>query len=209
MKRKDLIVLVADDDMEQALEGLLARPPALGIRAIDAEIRVHPQHDPACARDGVAFLSNFAKTYLHGLLMFDHRGSGKEKIDPLQLQRTLDEEFYRSPWGGRARSIVLSPELEAWVWAGSPHVAAAAGWKNRQPPLRRWLVSQGLLEEGESKPARPKEAFLAALHEARTRRSADIYRQIAEKVSLRRCTDKAFQDFQSVLRGWFPADSAP
>ena len=46
MNQKDLVVLVADKDMEHALKGLLGRPRALGIREIEADIRVHPRHDP-------------------------------------------------------------------------------------------------------------------------------------------------------------------
>lgn len=42
MSKKDLIVLVADKDMEHALKGLLARPAALGIRSVNADILVHP-----------------------------------------------------------------------------------------------------------------------------------------------------------------------
>lgn len=202
---KDLIVLAADKHMKQVLDGLLARPPALGIRPIEKVIRVHSKRDPGCARRGVADLSIFAKQYRHGLLMFDHRGSGKEKIDSRKLQKTIDKDLERSPWGGRAKSIVLSPELEMWVWADSPHVADAVGWKNRQPPLRRWLVSQGLLKEGESKPDDPKAAFHAALRETKTPRSAALYRQIAQKVSLQRCTDRAFLDLKALLRVWFPA----
>lgn len=207
--KKDLMVVVADKDMEYTLKGLLANPRKLGIRSIEADIQPHPQRDPGCAHRGVEFLSSFSKQYCYGLLMFDYEGSGREDCHPSELQNSLDREFAAPPWEGRARVIVLSPELEAWVWADSPHVDDVAGWKNRQPPLRRWLMDRGLLEQGKSKPARPKEAFEAALYETKTPRSAILYRQIAEKVSLRRCTDKAFQDFQSVLRGWFPADSAP
>ncbi len=201
--KKDLVVLAADKDMEHALQGLFTRTPALGIRPIEADILVHPQHDPACALRGVAFLSTFSEQYAYGMLMFDHEGSGKEQTPRQQLQRALDGEFARSPWGDRARTIVLSPELEAWVWSDSPHVDDVAGWKNRQPRLRSWLTAQGWLEEGAIKPARPKEAFRAALREARVPRSASLYRQIAERVSLARCTDRSFLEFRVVLRKWF------
>ena len=66
---KDLIILAADKDMEHALRGLLKRPEALGIRPIEKDIIVHPEHDPACARRGIGFLSIFSKQYRHSLLM--------------------------------------------------------------------------------------------------------------------------------------------
>ena len=204
--KKDLVVLAADKDMEHALKGLFTRPEALDIRSIEADILVHPQHDAACARRGVAFLSNLSGRYRYGLLMFDHEGSGREQDRIEDLQASLNEDFARSAWGDRARAIVLSPELEAWIWSDSPHVEGIAGWRGRQPPLRRWLTEQGWLRENEAKPERPKEAFQAALREARRPRSASLYQQIAERVSLRRCMDKSFLEFRDVLRNWFQED---
>lgn len=207
MNEKDLVVLVADHNIEQALIGLFTRSEALGIRSIDVDISVHPQHDPGCATRGVQFLSNFSQQYLHGLLVFDRQGSGMEQKQPQEMQNELNREFEDSAWGKRARAIVLDPELEAWVWSDSPHVAVVAGWKNQRPPLRRWLIGQGYLQEGATKPAQPKEALEAALHTVRKPRSASLYRQLAERVSLRRCNDPSFLELKTILTAWFPADS--
>ena len=140
MNEKDLAVLVADHNIEQALSGLFTRPEALGIRPIDVEIYVHPQRDPGCATRGVEFLSNFSKQYRHGLLIFDREGSGREQKQPQEMQQELNREL-DSAWDKRARAVVLNPELEMWIWSDSPHVDDVAGWKNRRPPLRRWLIS--------------------------------------------------------------------
>ena len=201
---KDLVVLVADKDMEHTMAGLFSRPEALGIRPIEFDLFIHPEHDPGCALRGVAFLSNFAEQYSHGLLMFDHEGSGRESNRPGHLQESLNEDLSGTTWGERARAIVLSPELEAWIWNGSPHVDEVAGWTHRQPGLRRWLVEQDWLEQDAIKPGRPKEAFQAALREARTARSSSLYQHIAERVSLRRCTDTVFQELKDTLQRWFP-----
>ena len=204
MNEKDLVVLAADHNIEQALIGLFTRPEALGIRAIDVNISVHPQHDPGCALHGVELLSNLSKLYRYGLLIFDREGSGIEQKQPQEMQTELNREFENSAWGKRARTIVLDPELEAWVWSDSPHVAVVAGWKNRRPPLRRWLIGQGYLQKGATKPERPKEALEAALHAVRKPRSASLYRQLAERVSLRRCNDPAFLELKTLLTAWFP-----
>ena len=195
--------------MFHILKGLFTRSEALGIRPIEVDILVHPQHDPACALHGVEFLSHLSGQYDHGLLMFDHQDSGKEQIQSQELQDSLNAEFARSPWGERAMAIVLSPELEAWVWSASPHVDDVVGWKERQPPLRRWLIDQGWLQENEGKPSHPKEAFQAALYEARIPRSSSLYQEIAERVSLRHCTDRSFLEFKDILRSWFPRDRLP
>ena len=202
--KKDLVVLAADKDMEHALKGLFARVKALNIRSIETDILVHPQHDPACARRGVAFLSNLSERYHYGLLMFDHSGSGRERESIEEIQQSLNEDFARSTWGDRAKAIVLSPELETWVWSDSPHVEDIMGGRGRRPPLRRWLTDHGWLRENEVKPSRPKEAFQTVLREARRPRSASLYRRIAERVSLRRCRDRSFLELNEVLRTWFP-----
>ena len=136
--------------------------------------------------------------------MFDHEGSGKENKTAQELQNDLNSKFALSSWGNeRARAIVFSPELEAWVWSKSPHVDEVAGWKNSQPSLRAWLVDQGWLKKGDNKPKQPKEAFEAALRKAQIPRSSSLYRQIAERVSLDRCTDQVFREFRQILKTWF------
>lgn len=203
---KDLVVLAADKDVEQALRGLLERPEALNIRPIQADILVHPQHDPACASRGVEFLSGLSEGYAYGLLMFDHHGSGRELITAGELQQSLNQDLSRSSWGERGRAVVLSPELEAWVWSSSSVVDDATGWKDRRPPLRNWLVERGWLKDEVTKPERPKDAFVAALRESRTPRSSSLYRKIASRVSLRRCADATFLEFRGLLQQWFPRD---
>ncbi len=208
MSRKDLVVLAADRDMEQALRGILSRPQAIGIRPVTFDIFAHPEHDGACARRGVSFLVNFLRTHDFGLLVFDHEGSGREGTDRRELQRALDAQFAGSGWARRARTIVVSPELEAWVWSPSPHVDDVMGWKGRRPGLREWLVEHGLLEKGQVKPRRPKEALHAALRRVGVARSASLYRMLAERVSLRTCVDPTFLSLRNTLQEWFPAGSA-
>ena len=205
MNKRDLVILVADKDMAQALKGIFERPEALGIQPIEPVIHVETQHDAACAQRGVSFLSMFSENYRHGLLMFDHFGSGREQISPQNLQDNLSDEFRRTGWGERARAVVLVPELEAWVWGTSPHVAEVAGWTNRNYELRRWLREEGWLENGEVKPNLPSKAFRAALRAANTNRSSSLYLKIARKVSLTRCKDEAFREFKEILRNWFPS----
>lgn len=200
---RDLIVLTADKTMEVAIQSILERCQSLDIHKISTYVIRHPQHDPGCARDGVAFLSRYADQYRYGLLVFDHKGSGREETDRSSLQQSLNGEFGQSPWKGRARAVVISPELETWIWSDSPHVDATIRWSNQPVPLRKWLLSKGWLQRGTVKPGKPKEAFEAALRQARTPKSASLYRQIAENVSLARCEDPAFLDLKATLQEWF------
>jgi len=201
--RRDIVVLVADKNIEAAIRGLLRRQEALGIRTVDAEILRHPQKDSGCCNDGVEFLSTFTNQFLYALLMFDHQGSGREEEPPADIENSIEERLSRTGWNNRARTVVLDPELEIWVWASSPHVAHCLGWDNQRTPLAQWLLDQGYLRADHAKPARPKEALEAVLYATQTPRSSAIYRQLAEKVSLRACTDRAFLKFREVMQVWF------
>jgi len=75
--------------------------------------------------------------------------------------------------------------------------------------LRQWLQKKGYLNQGQEKPARPKEAMEAVLYRTRTPRSSAIYQRLAARVSLHRCTDRAFVRFRNVVQGWFGLHNIP
>lgn len=60
---KDLVILVADKDMEMTMRGLLPRPQSLGIRAIQYDLYTHPQHDPGVRTHAAEFLRPYQKMY--------------------------------------------------------------------------------------------------------------------------------------------------
>lgn len=204
---KDLILLVADKNIEFALRGILSRPKALGMRAITFDIHIHGDRDPGCRIKGSEFLRPFSGQYSRALLIFDLAGSGEDTLKRDILESQLEGDFQRSPWEDRATVIVIEPELEVWVWSNSPHVDKGLGWAGHSSSLRDWLVQEGYVCVGQNKPVRPKEALEAALRQVGKPRSADIYRFIAEKVSLGKCTDPAFLKLKSTLIGWFPEAS--
>lgn len=100
---------------------------------------------------------------------------------------------------------MLDPEIEAWFWQpDSPHVAAAMNYQHIEPyravleRARHWPV-------GEPKPPRPKEAREYLLRRPyRTDPSNAVFRRAAANVSVKGCTDPAFQQLCGALRAWFP-----
>lgn len=64
---------------------------------------------------------------------------------------------------------------------------------------------EGALNRPKSLGIRPKEALEAALSRIKLPRSSAIYRRIADRASMRRCTDPAFHRFRLALASWFPA----
>ena len=137
--------------------------------------------------------------------MFDYEGCGFEKDhSPDELEKKIDEQFNVSSWNDCAKAILLIPELEAWVWSDSPKVAEAIRWKGSRESLTDWLIRDGKLPRGQTKPPRPKEAFDAALYAASQPHSASLFGRLAENVSFRRCTDPSFAKFRQTLQEWFP-----
>ena len=204
--QRDLVVLAADKDAAQAVEGLLVeRAASLQIRAVAFDIVVHPQHDPGCYGQSRGLLAVYQKSHGHALVVFDREGCGQEQLTREELEAEVEQQL-AADWADKAAVIVIDPELEEWLWSNSPHVATALGWRDTTKSIHQWLVEKALLPVAtQVKPDRPKEAVEAVLRHVRKPRSSAIYREIAGKVSLTSCVDPAFQKFRQTLRGWFPA----
>lgn len=200
----ELVVLVADKNMEFAIKGIIGRAQAMGIREPMPIVHVHPEKDPGCLKRGHEFLSLFQNQYAHALILFDLEGCGQEMSTRETLEAEIETRLSQSGWGGRAAAVVIDPELEMWVWSDSPHVDAVLGWQRKSPDLRSWLKSRDFLHEGQTKPKRPKEAMELALRTVRKPRSSSLYVQLARQVSLERCVDPAFIKLKTTLQTWFP-----
>lgn len=202
----DLVCLVADNNIKQALLGLLGRHRALGIRPVTSDIPVHPEHDPGCRLHSPDFLRPYLNRADYAMVILDHEGSGRKDVPREELEEDLEERLEKAGWRDRAAVVVIGPELEAWVWSTSPHVEAVLGWSGRSPDLRTWLQTKDFLGPEDSKPERPKEAMEEALFTVRKPRSASVYRRLAEKVSVVKCVDPSFAKFKTRLQLWFPAE---
>jgi hypothetical protein len=206
----DVVCLVADENMRQALLGMLSRHQALGIRQIRHDIPVHPLRDPGCRTRSPDFLQTYLHRASHALVLFDHEGCGRDPEPREAIEVEVEARLHRSGWGERAAVIVIDPELESWVWSDSPHVSTLLGWADRTPDLLTWLRQHEnkYLDADHVKPARPKEAVEAVLRTVRQPRSSVLYRELARKVSLERCTDPAFGKLSATLQRWFAEESA-
>lgn len=202
--QRDLVVVVADKDMEYAAHRLLNRQKALGMRVVSAEVFVHPEHDPGCYLRSHTFLRSMVNKYAKAIVLFDRDGCGAEALTRAELEAEVEGRLESSGWKGRCGVVVLDPELEVWVWSDSPHVAEILGWRRRTPPLPEWLKNEQFWHEGAAKPHAPKEAMQAVLRLTQLPRSASRYKQLAEAVSLDRCRDAAFLKLKRTLQAWFP-----
>lgn len=124
----------------------------------------------------------------------------KRKVQELEEEM---EETLKGHWGEQGAVVVIAPELDIWVWSDSPHVDQILGWADRTPDLRSWLKEEGYMVSNQEKPKNPKEALEKALRMARKPRSSAIYQSLAERVSLARCSDRAFIKLKTTLQKWF------
>lgn len=211
---RDCFFLVADKDMRYALKGLFERPKihrAIGcgpfVFDIDKDCLVAGNHDPDIYRKSAGYARPKQRTHRHLVVMLDSAWGGSPGAAAIRTD--IIEDLERSGWPSDAVAvIVIDPELEAWMWQESPHVDDALAFDSKDfgtPTLRDWLQGQGLWLPGEPKPRQPKKAFRETLARASLPRSATIYQKIASRVTLRHCTDPAFNTLCDSLRRWFPA----
>ena len=196
--------MVPDADWEQTVLALLGkRHQALGMRSIEFELVRHPYRDPGVRTNAAALLRPFVGRAEFCIAVMDLEGSGAldEHSATEEIEHQLADE-----WGDFCAAVVVSPELEAWVWASSPHVQRVLGWTGRLD-LRQHLANEGKWALDEAKPPRPKETMQEVMRLTRKRRSPAIYGELASSVSLANCSDPGFLRFRSVLQEQFPPDS--
>jgi hypothetical protein len=198
---KDLVVLVADKNMEAAVKTLIEkRHKSLGIGQVQADVFVHPKRDPGVFHEAHIFLQPFRGEYRYALVMFDHEGCGQQNKPAQQVEQEVKQRLEQSGWQGLCEVIALEPELEAWVWSSSHHVPEVLGLTPEQ--LRQIL--QRFPKNHFGKPQRPKEAMEECLRQARIPRSSSIYAELAETVGLKNCVEPSFVKFRRTLQNWFP-----
>jgi len=205
----DLIVLVADTDMEWTMRTLLEkRTDSLGVRPLRFEVRRHHGRDPGVFREAHNFLRFYLRRAQYALVLLDREGCGQERrLSAQEIETELENRLRQNGWTDaegqpRAAAIALDPELEVWVWSRSPHVAQALGLP--QAELQQVLENVPATPEG--KPQRPKEAMLTALHRSGRPRSARIFQELAERVSLL-AHERAFDKLRSTLQTWFAPEA--
>lgn len=203
--RLDLIVLAADKDATEALDGILQTLPSKGeMRRIRYEIKPALMHDGEARRHAHELLRPYIRQARFALVVFDREGCGAEGLRREEIEQEVLNKLEENGWQKRAEAIVIDPELEAWVWSQSPKVDEVLGWAGTLPTLRKALEDKGWLSDGGVKPTRPREAMKWALLQSKTPWSAALFSRLARQVSYRRCTDQAFAKLLATLRTWFP-----
>lgn len=202
---RDLVVLPADKNAAFALQGLLARHDALGIRRLEFQVlKPHPGRDGGVRKSGPEVLALQRSQATHALLVLDFEGCGREAEGAPAVEEELDSRLRRH-WGKQAKAIVIEPEVDVWAWGADSVLRDAVEWPSNQGPIRDWLrANQFQVHDLSGKPVRPKEALEEVLRRSDQPRSSSLYGKLAERLSLQRCSDAAFLRLRHQLQLWFP-----
>jgi len=202
---KDIIILVADSYQEKVLEALLPRLPlSSGTRPFTYDFIRNPGHDSGAYNDSHELLRPYSKQYFYALVLMDYEGCGVEhQKSAAEVEKYVTELLDRSGWENRNKVVVITPELETWMWMDNLHVTNAIGWEQKES-LYEWARNNKFIKKEAHKPERPKETLEKALKLSGTAKSAAIYKKIATHASYKKCEDYAFKSMISKLQEWFP-----
>ena len=204
---KDLLILTADPTMQGTIETLLMhRHESLGIRPLSVDFQTHRHRDSGCRTTPGSIINPLRSRYARAMVVFDFHGCGERHRTATQLEIDLEDNLQREGWGQDHIAVVsIEPELEAWVFGASHRqLEILTDWSQPQP-ISSWLEQRGHLSPGGTKPNDPQTAFDEMLELQGKRRSRRLFIDLARRVSLARCHDRAFQKFRDTLQRWFPA----
>lgn len=200
---KDLIVLVADKNMEFLLRGLLPRIPVIEqIKKFNFEVIVHTYRDPGIFNESHEFLRTFIDKFRYEIVILDIEGSGHENMTREQIENHIEGNLSIAGWNNLSCAIAISPELENWIWVNEVRMQSAISWDS-EIGLYDWLIQNEWKNQDESKPKNPKEAFEAAIRTCNTPRSSSLYFEIAKSSSYKNCEDLAFHKMLNQINHWF------
>lgn len=190
---KDLLVLVADEDMRAVMEVLLGKKYQyqLGIREVDFEVLKHPNRDPGVRTESPEVFRIRYGEFRKGLVLLDYEGSGFEGSHR-ELEREIKDSIVRNtPWSEQdVEVVVINPELEIWIWGVADKIGEVL---NVKVPVS-------------GKPDNPKGELERILRWAGRPPSSALFREIAGKVSRKHiegCRDESFNRMVDTLRKWF------
>lgn len=203
----DLLMVVADLDQQEAMEGLLPRRQSLRTSSFRYKVTrlATTPGDSGTRTNGAEYLRNMQHTFFRAILLLDRHGAGADKTAE-QFEIELEERLKKYGLGDRTRCVAIDPEVEAWVWGGTAALEQVITWTS-PPSLQEWLVQNHWISPGQPKPELPKEAFRDALRRVKKAPFAPLFRKIAGRMSFQNCQDRAFNKLINTLRTWFPASS--
>ena len=216
MAKRPCVILVADSNTAATFRGYFKRERwhlSIGCApfAIDTSVGGdlivdEGGNDPGVYTKGHELLRPYQRSHERALVVLDCEWDGSR--GKAAIVEHVTANLVGSGWDANAvKVIAIDPELENWLWQDKPQVADVLRYRGGTP-LRQYLADHGWWPQGADKPPRPKEAAEWVLRQTRQPRSSSIYQRLAERISIRGCTDAAFADLHAALQAWFPGEQA-
>ena len=98
IRTQDLIVVVADADAKEAVEGLLRRPESLQIRPVRFTVDRYVKRDSGCYGTAHEYLRPFIKQFDHAIVLFDRHGSGRDTESGQDIETAVESQLERNGW---------------------------------------------------------------------------------------------------------------
>ncbi|HEV7669355.1 MAG TPA: hypothetical protein VGS22_12590 [Thermoanaerobaculia bacterium] len=211
----ELVALFADLDAQKLFERLVERGQESArqcVRTFRWRSVRDPRRDPVWS-DPVAALRPFLALDIRYLIVWDHRGSGAEKLSTAESEARVFERLEQAGvQRDRVLPIALAPELEsAFVPVWDRVKQSLASRRKRPVPNDREILQAArrrnpLPDDFDSAlAAAPKEVVAGLFDVLQLRRSAVLYEGLGDEISLPRMkTHLALTRIAETLATWFP-----
>jgi phenylpyruvate tautomerase PptA (4-oxalocrotonate tautomerase family) len=216
IKKRPCVILVADSNMAATFRGYFMREGwhlSLNCAPFDINTDVGADllvdeggNDPGVYTKGHELLRPFQSSHQRALVVLDCEWDGSP--GKAAIVEHITAGLVATGWAEETvKVIAIDPELENWLWQDKPQVADVLRYKGDKS-LRQHLADNDWWPADAEKPPRPKEAAEWVLRQTRQPRSSAIYQRLAERISIRGCTDSAFAEMHAALQAWFPIEEA-
>jgi hypothetical protein len=214
INKRPCVILVADSNMAATFRGYFKRDGwHLSLGCVPFEINTdvgadllvdEGGNDPGVYTKGHELLRPYQNSHHRALVVLDCEWGGSPGKDAIVTHLTTN--LMDSGWAEDAiKVIAIDPELENWLWQDKPQVADVLRYKGDKS-LRQLLADNDMWPVDMAKPRQPKDAVEWVLKQTGQPRSSAIYQKLAERISIRGCTDAAFAEMHATLQAWFPAE---
>lgn len=210
---RDIVFLVADLSMQEALRGFLTRDDCyrdfnLGTCPFEFDVSqdlfyAAGLNDSGLYTDGHNILAPLQCTHHRAIVIQDAEWEGSPGAN--EICAGLTSRIASTGWPtDRFRVICIEPELETWIWQPSNRVAAQLRFSSVAEMIAEVRAAGIEWPDGSPKPHRPKEALEAVVRRRGLGWSSAVHRSITTKVSMKGCQDPSFLDLRDTLQRWFP-----
>jgi hypothetical protein len=163
-------------------------------------------------------LAPFLRMDCRFLILWDHHGSGGERVQPSDVEERVSEQLERAGVPReRVLAVALNPELEGLFRSVWPRVKELIGAeRSLESPDDAKILREaqkihprlGLPDDLETALARnPKELFEGLVRLVNLRRAATLYAKIGSQISLRALKrEPAALRIASAISGWLPPE---